>query len=592
MIGVKTYNIFIVGVVIFDIGEKPADIAVDLAQTRMELCLVDLEIGQTDARRRLLPGKEPLAERQARLDRGRKAKAHRIPRMHVGEVEEREEIGLSECLDMADHAVGADQRGELPRCGDEPVIAAHDAVVYAVRGGHGRRRIVAEVLHALRERQDLGRELMACLRIEELRVMGVPSRLDRGQRRVRVLRCGEMLVEDRAARKEACDARHPCGKMLAYDIPWERIHEDVQHEFFPRGTVPEEDGRSNGERRAVLAGQRRRLREAQMAVRPLAEVGELVIMGRRLCDQLLQGRHAADREDRRASLGHGNLDRAADRARLLQVKGEIAADVVLKPVLRPRVRNHIAAVREKAPIGIGGDPETLAARGNRDRQIFADKDVGAQCECMVLDYGTLLCERRVEAAVHRAREPRKHRVIQLCWPGGQGRLGEAMRIGLEYRSLRCIPQLPVCSGKNAPCRRALGTLLMCAHPADCGALRIPLRKQIARGKDVCVYGVRRLLAIGGKLRQEIIVVCAAFRTLEEIVKERTGALVIAPEYGEIVLHRGSFPCARAHHAPVDFASSEPSAQSAAPNQFGRAARISGQNSPLFAVPLTKSRARG
>ena len=133
---------------------------------------------------------------------------------------------------------------------------------------------------------------------------------------------------------------------------------------------------------------------------------------------------------------------------------------------------------------------------------------------------------------------------------------------------------------------------MCAHPADCGALRIPLRKQIARSKDVCVYGVRRLLAIGGKLRQEIIVVCAAFRTLEEIVKERTGALVIAPEYGEIVLHRGSFPCARAHHAPVDFASSEPSAQSAAPNQFGRAARISGQNSPLFAVPLTKSRALG
>ena len=132
---------------------------------------------------------------------------------------------------------------------------------------------------------------------------------------------------------------------------------------------------------------------------------------------------------------------------------------------------------------------------------------------------------------------------------------------------------------------------MCAHPADCGALRIPLRKQIARSKDVCAHGVRRLLAIGGKLRQEIIVVYAPFRTLEEIVKERTGVLVIAPEYGGIVLHRGSFPCA-CTHAPVDFASSEPSAQSAAPNQFGRAARISGQNSPLFAVPLTKSRALG
>ena len=63
-----------------------------------------------------------------------------------------------------------------------------------------------------------------------------------------------------------------------------------------------------------------------------------------------------------------------------------------------------------------------------------------------------------------------------------------------------------------------------------------MRKQIARGEDVRTLRVRRSLPIGGKLREEIIVVCAVLCAVEEIVKERRGVLIIVPEYRKIVLH--------------------------------------------------------
>ena len=56
-----------------------------------------------------------------------------------------------------------------------------------------------------------------------------------------VLRNGEMLIEDRAACKEARRVRHPFGKVFAHDCPWEGIGEDVQHERTACGTVSDRD---------------------------------------------------------------------------------------------------------------------------------------------------------------------------------------------------------------------------------------------------------------------------------------------------------------------------------------------------------------
>ena len=78
------------------------------------------------------------------------------------------------------------------------------------------------------------------------------------------------------------------------------------------------------------------------------------------------------------------------------------------------------------------------------------------------------------------------------------------RDGVEFPS-----NLRIGGGEHLPYREVHGALLIGALPAENGGLGIPLRKQIARSKDVCALGVRRLLPIGGKLRQKIIVVCAA-----------------------------------------------------------------------------------
>gem|GEM_PF-4182073 len=94
----------------------------------------------------------------------------------------------------------------------------------------------------------------------------------------------------------------------------------------------------------------------------------------------------------------------------------------------------------------------------------------------------------------------------------------------------------MCGGENIPCRRAHGAPAECTLPAESGACRIVLRKQIARGKDIRALGIRGGFAVSGELDEEIIIVCSALGTVEEIVKQLVCVFVVAPEYGEIVLH--------------------------------------------------------
>ena len=114
MIGVETDDVFIVFVVIFDIGKQHTDIAVNITQTCPELRFVDLKIRQTDARRRLLPSEESLIERQMRLDRRVEIEPHRIPRVDIREMEKGEEIRFAKCLDVMDGSLCTDAGGLIP----------------------------------------------------------------------------------------------------------------------------------------------------------------------------------------------------------------------------------------------------------------------------------------------------------------------------------------------------------------------------------------------------------------------------------------------------------------------------------------------
>ena len=75
-----------------------------------------------------------------------------------------------------------------------------------------------------------------------------------------------------------------------------------------------------------------------------------------------------------------------------------------------------------------------------------------------------------------------------------------------------------------------------AFPAERGVLSVAVMEEVLRGEDVRALRVWCSLPIGSELCQKIIIVCPALRACEEVVKESTGAVVVFPEYREIVLH--------------------------------------------------------
>ena len=89
----------------------------------------------------------------------------------------------------------------------------------AVPSNHRGSAVVTEILHTLRERHEVLRDLVAVASVEHLCMVGITPRLDGGQRGIGILRCGEVLVKDRATCKEIGDFRHAFWKMRAYDWP-------------------------------------------------------------------------------------------------------------------------------------------------------------------------------------------------------------------------------------------------------------------------------------------------------------------------------------------------------------------------------------
>ena len=418
-------------------------------------------------------------------------------------------IGPAQRLQRADEALGALVGGHESVGGDEAVVAAVGPVIGVVPRYERRMGIVAEIAHAFGDRLYRERHLMVVALVEDLRAVGIASRLDGREGGLRVLRGGEMLIEDHAAGKELCSARHMLRKYRTCGRPAKTVDEEIQHEFFARGTVFEEDRGADGKGSRSLGMQCRRLIEAEIAERPLAEIAG-ILFARRPNGEVLTELCPRHRHDDRFPLGHLDPDGARARARLLDIERDVPVvgnevEVMAHGLVDARHRG------KKALVDVGAHPEAIASCGHREGQLLADENIQLKAQLIILNRGAVDCERRIAGEICRHRKSAERLLLHLFRKCEAELLLRVHaldmpphRDGVEFPS-----NLRIGGGEHLPYREVHGALLIGALPAENGGLGIPLRKQIARSKDVCALGVRRLLPIGGKLRQKIIVVCAA-----------------------------------------------------------------------------------
>ena len=234
---------------------------------------------------------------------------------------------------------------------------------------------------------------MAVVLIEHLRVMGITARLDDGQCGIGALGCREMLIEDRAAREEACNVRHSVRKARAGDVPRQSIDEDVQHNFFSGGAVPKADRRSDGIGRIALRCECRCFRQAEMTECPFAEIRNLLRHRLRPHAKLLQVLCACNGKDDRRVRRNRDLCCAAHLLRLLELKGKVAVHLLAKHLCVADLLDECSTIREEGVVRIACRPETGAVQRHRQRQRFADEDIALKVHARFLHCGTHLDQR-------------------------------------------------------------------------------------------------------------------------------------------------------------------------------------------------------
>ena len=219
MIGVEVHDILIRGEVLLDVGEELTNRAVNIARTVQKLLLIDLRVRQTNAGDPVLYFIEAVGERQGCLHRQIELISLCIVGVHIGDMEEEKEICLFECLDVAERAIRSDKSVCIPRAGVDLIVAAENIAVDAVRHEHGRGAVIAKILHAFRERDEVWREPVIVRSVEDLCVVRVAARLDSGECGVGVLRGGEMLIEDDALLEKRGDVGHILCETGSHDRP-------------------------------------------------------------------------------------------------------------------------------------------------------------------------------------------------------------------------------------------------------------------------------------------------------------------------------------------------------------------------------------
>ena len=90
--------------------------------------------------------------------------------------------------------------------------------------------------------------------------------------------------------------------------------------------------------------------------------------------------------------------------------------------------------------------------------------------------------------------------------------------------------------EHRPDGRADGTCRICPLCAEDGVFRIALVEEILRGKDVRMHIAAAHRAIGGELREKVVVIRFALCTREQLIEECGGSIVVLPKYAKIVCH--------------------------------------------------------
>ena len=167
----------------------------------------------------------------------------------------------------------------------------------------------------------------------------------------------------------------------------------------------------------------------------------------------------------------------------------------------------------------------------------------AETECAVFHIGTAFCCWCIRTMPQRNSETAQSLLqIGRCQAQGKFRclvkpVGKTLHIDRIHLAVEGF----VGNGEDLPdlvVERTFFVGPLCAYG---GVFRIAVIEQILRRKDIGALTRRRCLAIGGKLREEIVVVGLSLRPCEEIIKKPLCMFIIVPEYAEIVAHHISFP---------------------------------------------------
>ena len=351
-----------------------------------------------------------------------------------------------------------------------------------------------------------------------------------------VLRNGEMLIEDRAAREEVRSVRHPFGKVVAHDCPREGIGEDVQHERTACGTVSDRDRRTDDE--VVIGGELRRLSEAEK-VRGCDGKRRFLIETLRLYPQLLEVNCTEHGQDGALPRGKMNLCLAGgtfaadeiEREVSAEIVGEVLrmADVIEQPCLisllfllrvdTDIVRREIrGALREKLAherCALSRQPLLRAVGhtgyGDRGKARLAHRD-GETVKELVGEYlrrNALGCERAFE---------------QLC------------HVRLHDERVRIAPLCHIGTREHLPCGVLDGAGAEGTFAAEGSRLRIAVCEEIMCCKDIGVHCITVRLPIGGEKGEIFLVIGIAFHAYQKLLKERIGAAVVLPKCTAIVCH--------------------------------------------------------
>ena len=128
---------------------------------------------------------------------------------------------------------------------DEAVIAACHPVVDADAVAHEARCDIARITRPLGNRDILLIQFDCRPLAEYARMLGIHPRLNRCERGIGVLEHGKMLIKDCSACEKVRRFGHVFGKRCAQHLPWQRIHEDIQHEFSSCRAVCKTDWRAD-----------------------------------------------------------------------------------------------------------------------------------------------------------------------------------------------------------------------------------------------------------------------------------------------------------------------------------------------------------